>query len=377
MGFNGNNRLGLYVHVPFCVKKCNYCAFYSEPVEQYDVSRLVSAVIRHIDSYELNKPTTLYIGGGSPSCLPFNDLMRLVEKVAGLNADAEFSVEVNPAQVNMEMLKGLRERGVTRLSVGAQSFSSYELELLGRIHGPDDITRAVDMARESGFKNISVDLIFAIPGSTLHTWVNSLNASVLLDVEHISAYSLSYEKGTPLMRMKKRGDLDVIDEETDRVMYEETIDLLGRSGYDHYEISNFAKSGFECEHNLGYWRNYEYVGVGPAAGSFYNERRYTNVSDINKYTEMIEAGGCVREEEEMITREAFACETMVLGLRLRNGVNLDEFEDRTGFDAHDIFGDAIERYKGWGFLEIVDGRLCLTKTGLPVADRVFCDFADF
>lgn len=371
------NQIGLYVHVPFCVKKCSYCGFYSEPVEGYDVSRVISTIIKEIDSYEAVCPDTIYIGGGSPSCLPIGELERLVEKVSALNPNAEFTVELNPSQVTPKLLEVLHEGRVNRISIGAQSFNEDELKILGRNHSPEDAIRAVELAREIGFENIGLDMIFAVPGSDLHSWVNSINAAILLEIKHISAYSLSYEKGTPLLKQKENGSLDVVDEEADRRMYETAIDILDCAGYGQYEISNFAMEGYNCRHNIGYWKNTEYVGVGPSAGSLYRRKRKMNEADIEGYVRAVEAGKSAAVEEIEVSREDLACETMVLGLRLTEGVSLQEFAYKTGFRAEEVFKNALKVHIESGLIEMSDSKVRLTKDGLPVADRILCDFAAF
>ena len=369
------NKCGLYVHVPFCSKKCLYCGFYSEPVNRFDVGRTVTAILTELDGYGSFVPDTIYIGGGSPSCLPAEELMRLAAKVSGLNPAAEFTVEVNPSQVNIDMLAGLIESGVNRLSIGAQSMDDVELQMLGRNHKAEDVIKSVELARQAGFGNISLDLIFALPGSTLHKWLNTLNVALLLEVEHISAYSLMYEKGTPLFTAKESGHIDWVDEDTELRMYESCIDALQAAGYGQYEISNFARDGFRCEHNIGYWKCAEYIGIGPAAASYWQKKRTTNIADIKKYIEGIQAGQKVADECVPIGPEDAACEAMVLGLRMIDGVDLGEFEECTGYNAEKVFGEVIERHLQGGMLQKTAGRIRLTKRALAVADRVLCDFA--
>ena len=376
MALTGQKRIGLYIHIPFCIRKCLYCAFYSEPVGKFDTFRVVSAIIKEIVSYGKIVPATIYIGGGSPSALPRTELLSLVEKTSALNPNlAEFTVEVNPAQVDIELLKALRSRGVNRLSIGSQSFNEDELKLLGRTHSSDDIAIAVQAARQAGFDNISLDLIFAIPGSTKESWQRSLTAAADLSVEHISAYSLTYEKDTPMSTARDSGKLLAVDEDADRQMYEQAIDFLASAGFAQYEISNFAKPGFECKHNLTYWQNDEYIGVGPAAGSYYNGQRTMNIAAIDGYLEAIKSDRSTACQTQGPDKEDTACETMVLGLRMTDGVQLAEYEKKTGLNAEKIFTVAINQHTKDGLLEVVNGRLRLTRAALPIADTVLCDFA--
>jgi len=396
-GMNGKEfkcePAGLYVHIPFCDAKCRYCGFYSEPIKNHDSRRLISAIITELGRYvSAIAVQTAYIGGGSPSCLPQELLPRLVGEITSRwPALDEFTVEVNPGQVDGDTLSRLRACGVTRLSIGAQSFVAGELEFLGRRHSAADISGAVKSAREAHFENIGLDLIFAIPpstgstvlttgplgtgGSTLKSWKHTLRAAIDLGVQHISAYALTYEEGTPLQRAVAAGEVEPVDEETDRAMYEIAIDTLEGAGFRQYEISNFAKPSFECKHNLNYWLNNPYIGVGPAAGSYWRDKRTLNVADIEKYIEAIERGADVAAESETPNHLQIACETAVLNLRRRCGINLEEFKHRTGFEAMELFAEPVGRYVKLGLIETSDGWLFLTRRALPIADSVLCDFS--
>jgi oxygen-independent coproporphyrinogen-3 oxidase len=372
---------GLYIHIPFCEQKCRYCGFYSEPIKDYDPDRLISAIIAELGLHgQIEGIEMVYIGGGSPSCLPEDLLLQLVNY---LPKAEEFTVEVNPGQVNQHILKKLRKAGVNRLSIGAQSFIDNELKFLGRRHSAVDINRAVESAKQAGFENIGLDLIFAIPQSTLKSgvsrplreWEKTVRAAIELDVQHISAYALTYEENTPLQNMVSAGEVKPVNEETDRVMYETTIDILEQAGFTQYEISNFAKPGFECKHNLNYWANKSYIGIGPAAGSYWQGKRTLNIADINKYIEAIEKGADASSETETPDRTEVACQTAVLNLRRRCGINLEEFKKQTGFYVTELFNQPISKYKKLGLIEQVDGQLFLTSKALPIADSILCDFS--
>ncbi len=374
---SGRRTAGLYVHIPFCEAKCRYCGFYSEPIKNHAPERLVSAIIAELSEKRGQESFfTIYIGGGSPSCLPAEQLLRLVGEITSQwPKPEEFTIEVNPGQVSKDILSRLRTAGVTRISIGAQSFNPDELTFLGRRHSASDISRAVEMARQAGFENIGLDLIFAIPHSTLESWKNNLQSAIELGVQHISAYALTYEEGTPLQKAVEAGEVEPVDEETDRQMYETTIDKLEKAGFKQYEISNFARPGFECKHNLNYWANKPYIGIGPAAGSYWQGNRTLNIADIKKYIEAIEQGTTVTDESETPDNTQIACETAVLNLRRRCGIILDEFEKQTGFDAMKLFAEPIGRYRELGLIEATDGRLFLTRDALPIADSVLCDFS--
>jgi len=368
---------GLYVHVPFCRTKCRYCGFYSRPIDEYDAAAVVRAMIAEIGRFELGDGIkTIYIGGGSPSALEREHLLCLVDHARHCcPAAAEFTVEVNPGQVDMELLRELHKTGVNRLSIGAQSFIQRELDFLGRGHTIDNTRRAVRQGRSAGFDNISLDLIFAVPGSNLDSWKHNLRSAIELQVDHISAYALSYEDGTPLSKARVEGLIEPVDEDTDRAMYELTIDELARAGIDQYEISNFARRGFECKHNLNYWANGSYAGIGPGATSYLHGTRSSNFADINKYVRAVTGGESIVESSEMLSGIERACETAVLNLRRRRGIDLTEFKSRTGYDALELFAEPIRRYQKLGLMEKGSGSISLTRQALGIADSILCDFA--
>jgi oxygen-independent coproporphyrinogen-3 oxidase len=397
---------GLYVHVPVCRSKCRYCGFYSvscsTPALGGDPSRgrlghtgrLVAALMREMERYEGAEFRTAYIGGGSPTALPAEQLLalarRIRERFVGIE---EFTVECNPGQVEAGLLEGLGRVGVNRLSFGAQSFHAAELQLLGRAHGVKDIGRSVKLARRAGFDNVGVDLIFAIPGSTLSDWQYSVEAAIDLGVPHVSAYSLSFETGTVFDAWRQAGRLRVVDEELDRAMYEWAIERLGAAGIEQYEISNFARPGFECLHNVGYWANRPFAGVGPGAASsrtgilpairnpwarrpcYGHGCRTANDPDIERYVAAVEADEEIPGEVQPVNDEDAVCETAVLNLRMRAGIDLAEFRRRTGCDAMQAFAGPIQRYRSLGLIEVTDRAVRLTREALPIADSILCDFS--
>jgi len=292
-----------------------------------------------------------------------------VQKITG--KPEEFTVEINPADVNELFLRRLFETGVNRISIGIQSFNEDELLFLGRRYTPAQAEATIKTCKKIGFQNISIDLIFAVPGSNLSKWHQNLLRAVRNDVQHISAYSLTYEANTPLEKIKSLGKVKIVNEELDRLMYERTIWLLGEEGFGHYEISNFAKPGFECKHNLAYWHNDLYVGIGPAACGYIECLRYENIDDIDKYIVRADK----MEEKTEITPIEKACQTAVLGLRLIKGIDLTEYKQKTGFDIFELFQNSIEKNLRKNLLELKDNRLSLAKQALPIADSVLCDFA--
>lgn len=368
---------GLYLHVPFCRSKCRYCAFYSEPVAGHDVPRLVSALRAEVGRYRsVRAVRTIYIGGGSPTSLPVDQLASLIETVASTWPDVqEFTVECNPGQTGAEMLSMLARHGVNRLSFGVQSFHAEELELLGRRHNVDDALRSVRQAQDLGFENVGIDLIFAVPGSTLSSWERCLESAVALEVQHLSAYSLSFEPGTALDESRRLAQFEGVGEDMDRAMYELAIDLLASGGFAQYEISNFAREGFECRHNMGCWENRPYIGIGPSAASYWLGERTANVADIDAYIRRIEAGLTATEQRQQPDHDDCICETAVLNLRTRRGVDLADFQRRTGADFRKIFERPLRRYEREGLIETGAGRVCLSRRALAVADSVLCDFS--
>ena len=346
------------------------------PTTEYDL-RFFEAGIAEMEQYELGDGIeTIYIGGGSPSCLPQEQLLAIVSHAAQrCSAAGEFTIEVNPGQVNMDLLCQLHKAGVNRLSIGAQSFIQPELDFLGRSHTAECTRGVVQQAKAAGFENVSLDLIFAVPGSCLDSWKYNLQAAIALAVDHISAYSLTYEEGTALSRDLAAEVIKPVDEDTDRAMYELTIDELEQAGIDQYEISNFARGGFECRHNLNCWANDGYIGVGPGATSYRNGARSTNVADIHKYAQAIAGGTSTVESSETLLGRQRACETAVLNLRRRCGIDLAEFKSRTGFDPIQLFAEPIRAYQQAGLLESNGGRIFLTRPALAIADSILCDFA--
>jgi len=364
----------IYIHIPFCKSKCIYCGFYSKPPAQFDIEKLLNTEIKELKNSSFAKPVkTLYIGGGSPASVGSDALCSFLSEVVKLTGNAEeFTIEINPADVDETFLRTLFDLGINRISIGVQSFNDDELVFLGRRYNAKQVWETIAICKKIGFKNISIDLIFALPGSDLNDWRQTLAKAIEMDVQHISAYSLTYETNTPLEKIKSAGQLKPVDEETDRKMYETTIETLADAGFWHYEISNFAKPGFECQHNLAYWKNDFYVGIGPAACSYIEGLRTENINDIEKYITQKDAA----TETFEITPQEKACQTAVLGLRLIKGFDLAEYKQKTGFDIFEIFKNSIEKNLKLNLLQIKDNRLRLTKPALPIADSVLCDFAE-
>jgi oxygen-independent coproporphyrinogen-3 oxidase len=350
---------GLYIHFPFCVRKCSYCAFYS------DVSndRKKQGQFFQTLEKELNglpddfSPDTVFVGGGTPSAPDFQTLEKYLP-MFGKFSPSEFSVEVNPGTVDERKLSLLKRTGVNRLSIGVQSFDFQCLETLGRIHSAEEAELAFRLARDAGFENTSIDLMFGIPGQTMEMLDADLDRALVLGPEHISIYNLMVEEGTPLAER----DLVRLDEDLEREMYDHIRARLKAAGFEHYEISNFARLGFECRHNLLYWTGGEYIGCGPAAHSHWTGTRWANVADLDDYCE----NGPRREFEETLDSDAKERETLVMGLRLLRGV---EVSSNVWKNQQSVF-QALEKE---GLLVMNDRHVRLSEDALFVSDAVFAE----
>ena len=399
--------LSIYIHIPFCVKKCAYCDFLSFPVgaacmSGYGVYRekYIEALCEELKSYsylaETHKVRTIYIGGGTPSILEPDEItlvMTTVRKLFDVAEDAEISIEVNPGTLTSRKAAEYIANGINRMSIGLQSAQKNELEALGRIHNYDQFLAAFDMAREAGFRNINIDLMSDIPGQTMRSYLDTLDKVLRCKPEHRSSYSLIVEDGTPLAADENLLS-QIPDEDVDRQMYDITNKLLGTGGYHRYEISNYAKAGYECRHNIVYWTLGEYIGIGIGAASFLYGRRYTNTSSLEDYIdgmarhrELMTFGDHVansgkardiiehmRNVEEELDADRLMEEYMFLGLRMISGVSAEKFNDYFGHSIYDIYGSVIDKYKSTGHLEDDHGLIRLTKKGIDVSNTILADF---
>lgn len=370
----------VYVHVPFCRRLCGYCNFYSVELDEAAMGPLVDALLRELDDYCIRHALaveTVFVGGGTPTTLPPGELRRLLarlRRLAGASIGLEFTVEANPATVTPQIADMLVSEGVNRVSIGAQSFDPAELSVLERNHEPGQVAETVAACRQAGIGQVNLDLIFAIPGQTLESWLSTLAAAIELRPDHLSCYALTYEPGTRLFDQLQAGEVSRVDPDLDATMYERTIDTLTEAGYRHYEISNFARPGCECRHNLFYWHNEPYLGIGPSAAGLVNGVRYKNVADVGRYTQAVRAGRSARIEAERRSTEQRARETAMLELRLIKGIDRRRFARRYGHDPAAFFAEAVQRHGKSGLLEATDTRLRLTRAGLLVADTVIADF---
>jgi len=384
---NEKKKLELYIHIPFCKQKCSYCDFLSAPADEDVQKSYVNQLIEEIRMQAICYPdyqiTTIFFGGGTPSILNgqwISNIMGAIYESFAVEADAEITIECNPGTLDQEKLGHYRESGINRISLGLQSADDEELKLLGRIHTYDDFLKSYQEVREAGFKNVNVDLISALPNQTTEKWKNTLRKTLMLKPEHISAYSLIIEEGTPFFKTygKFPGSQELPDEETDREMYAETKEILKEHEYERYEISNYALPGFACRHNIGYWTGVEYLGVGLGASSFVMDRRFHSERDLKSYMDipMHEDLMPLYQDIQELTEEERMEEFMYLGLRMTKGVNGSDFMYLFGRNMFNVFSEQIRRNISMHLLEEEAPFLRLTDRGIDVSNRVFADFYD-
>lgn len=363
---------GLYIHIPFCKSRCIYCGFYSTTLADWQ-DRYVDALIRELQlrkNYLGGEPiNTVYLGGGTPSQLSSGNIIRLFRHLPATEADgcSEITVECNPDDVDDRLAETLRSVGVNRVSMGAQTFSDDRLRFLHRRHRASQVREAVEILRRNGISNISIDLMFGFPDETLEEWTADIDKAVGLNVEHISAYGLMYEEGTPLYGMLEKGLVRDIDEELSRRMYYTLIDKLEAAGYQHYEISNFSHPGYESVHNSNYWNGTPYMGIGAGAHSYDRQSRQWNVADLSLYINKVEKGE-IPFTREVLDEPTRYNDMVTTALRTRRGLELDkcgDYKDYLFKNAH----NAVEH----GLLTVEEGFVRLTREGLYVSDDVMSD----
>lgn len=368
----------LYIHIPFCKKKCNYCDFPSYGGKEALIPDYIEALKAEIGYYSsvYDRPRirTIYVGGGTPTLLTegaISSLFESVKKDFEVMSEAEITFEANPGTVTIDKLKALIDSGVNRISLGVQTFNNDLLKKLGRIHLEHEITEAYEMIRGAGFRNVNLDLIFALPGGSVNDWQDSLVKAIKLNPEHISTYNLQVEEGTPFHAEKLEGGLLLPDEEDELKMYKIAIAFLKENGYKHYEISNFARDGFECEHNKAYWTLQDYIGVGAGAHSFIKNVRSENSPHIDRY--LAKDFSNIKTEHVNTKKESMQ-EMVFLGLRLTNGFNLNDFTRRFGIGFREIYKKELAELTEEGMLEMDGKNVRLTEKGLYLANEVFKKF---
>ena len=396
------SQLSLYIHIPFCVRKCNYCDFLSAPCDEKTRQDYVNVLCREIaqraEEFQDRKVDTIFFGGGTPSILSPEQMEQIVSTIRRhfqILSDAEISIEMNPGTVNKEKLVTYKKLGINRLSIGLQSANNEELKILGRIHTWEEFTQTWKIVREAGFFNVNIDLMSALPGQTLESYEETLRKVLGLKPEHISAYSLIIEEGTQFYKwfeeecegqdeqvgQENATDVNEVlgirkskaipDEITDRKMYELTKALLEEHGYYRYEISNYALKGYECKHNIGYWKRKEYLGLGLGAASLISDVRSTNITDLQTYLEVEN-----QKEETKLSATDQMEEFMFLGLRMMEGISPTEFEEQFGQSLQEVYGTQIAKLEKQGLLEFCreTQRYALTLQGIDVSNQVFVEF---
>ena len=379
---------GVYIHIPFCRQKCFYCDFPSFAGRERYESDYIDALCREITVQgalyrgRWGRPATIYMGGGTPSVLPsalMKKLLKTVQEIFGVSLESghrqsgpfEFTVECNPGTIAPAYLKMLRRYGVNRLSFGVQTFDDVLLKRIGRIHTGAQAREAMELARAAGFRNVSMDLIYGLPDETIEMLQHDLETMISLQPEHISIYGLQLEEGTAFARMKEMGKLSLPNDDTVEAMYDAMTSFLPQHGYARYEISNFAKPGFESRHNLSYWQDVPYLGLGAAAHSYLEGQRYENVRDIPAYIEGIRLGRSIRREEEPATRRIAMEEFAFLALRTAEGIDKQRFAKKFGVTLEEIYHEAIAKLKGQGLLEDTGDSVHLTELGMKYGNAAF------
>ena len=375
------NTIGLYIHIPFCRQKCLYCDFPSWAGKESQMQGYVDALTKEIANrakvYPDRKVVSVFFGGGTPTTLSIPMLEQLMASVFenwDIAEDAEITTEANPGTLDREMAEALKKMGFNRLSMGVQAWQNSLLKSLGRIHTIESFQENFKAVREAGFENVNTDLMFALPGQTMADWQETVQNMVAMEPEHISAYSLIIEEGTPFYDRYEKGELTPAEEDLDREMYRWAVEYLAENGYEQYEISNFAKNGRQSRHNRIYWQAEEYLGMGLGSHSYMNGERFHNIYDLQDYIRADGDVSLLKEEVEVISREDALAEFMFLGLRLTEGVSFARFEERFGEEMKNIYGSQIEKLVKDGLLTEDGKGIRLTERGTDISNVVFEEF---
>lgn len=387
-------EIGIYIHIPFCIKKCGYCDFLSAPSGKETQREYVTALLKELELYQEKlqdyKIRTLYIGGGTPSVLESIEMERILESIRKLGKNQELftqdkrkefweeaTIELNPGTITGAKLKSYKKCGINRLSIGLQSTDNEELKLLGRIHTFEEFLENYQLARKIGFENISVDLMSAIPNQTLGSWETSLYRIMELQPEHISAYSLIVEEHTLFEKLYgEQGTKKnlIPSEELERKMYKNTKEILEKEEYHRYEISNYAKKGKESKHNSSYWKRMDYIGMGLGASSCFQNERYKNEECLQQYIKKVENGIDLKKEKEQLSRQSRMEEFMFLGLRMMEGISKSAFQKEFLITIEEVYGRIIQKFVKQGLLVEKEDKVMLTEKGIDVSNRVFLEF---
>ena len=371
---------GLYIHIPFCAQKCIYCDFMSGTnlsLREQFINALIAEMDHYLDFFDSDPMRTIYFGGGTPSLLSVNELKRIYDAIAqrwDISAVEEFTIECNPDDLTEEYLLQLRSIPINRLSIGVQSFCDDELQWLNRRHTAVEAIEAVRRAKRAGFENITIDLMFALPVQTLDSLRYSIDKALELGVQHISAYSLMFEPDSKITKLMELNRLEPLDEDVAADMFDLLAKRLTEAGYEQYEISNYAKPGFESRHNSGYWHGMRYLGLGPSAHSFDGEKRWSNVGHTIKYIDLVRNEELGVRNEELLNMDERFNELVFTALRTKVGVDLEELRCRFGDKRCDKLLRQAQKYVDSGRMRVVDGRLSLTREGIYISDSIISDF---
>lgn len=394
--------LGIYIHVPFCMRKCGYCGFYSIPLREEALAEYTktiesqilnqSFVPREVGDFDVNRyfVDSIFLGGGTPSLLSSESMQRIlsaVDSVFCIDKEAEITVESNPGSLSLEKLMAYKSTGINRISIGIQSFDDSELLQIGRIHDVDTALKTVEASRKAGFDNLNFDLIFSLPNQTLKRWEKNLKAAINLSPEHLSIYGLQLEEGTEFFERFKNGEFDETSDELDRQMYHQTCDMLKDSEFAHYEISNWSKPGYECRHNLKYWQFIDYLGIGPSAASFLNGFRFEVVSSLTDFMLAHKINRDVYRPDEIYTNifsevhqntlKDSVGEFAFTALRTVDGISFDKFKSEFGVDFMKYYESEkseLEDYIELGYLNIDENGIRLTRSGIDISNSIMSLF---
>lgn len=371
-------EVGLYIHIPFCKQKCNYCDFNSYVCNENMIQRYMDALLKEIKMYIKEYGfifKTVFFGGGTPTFIHYRHIEAVMKEIKPFIAEgAEISIECNPGTVNEESLKAYWEMGINRLSIGLQAWQNSLQKQLGRIHDTEQFLHNFEQAKAVGFVNISTDLMFALPDQSLDMWLETVEKVAKLGVKHISCYSLKIEEGTPFYKLYQQNVLQLPEDELDRAMYHGAISLLQKYGLKQYEISNFAAPGYECKHNLIYWENKEYLGVGAGSHSKIADVRYSNFKKLESYIARLEEEAYPIEESNVIAKEEDMWETIILSLRLNKGLDILDFNGKYQADFMEKYCAAIKKLVRNGLIEINEDHIKLTALGSDLSNSVFIEF---
>lgn len=368
---------GLYIHIPFCVKKCAYCDFasVSAPKEQHDA--YFFALQQELENCKGKQLDSIFLGGGTPSCVDACYIAALFDRIyqtMTVLPGAEITLEANPGTLTPEKLRIYKECGVNRISLGVQSMQERELRTLGRIHSAREAMQAVELIHAAGFENVNLDLMLATPYQTRETLRDTLEKAITLAPTHISAYSLIVEPGTPFYTLQQDGRLPLPDEDLERALCDDAAAFLDAHSFIQYEISNYAKPGFQCRHNLKYWQCLPYLGLGAAAHGYDGEMRCENTADTEQYIRLIQTGKTPCINKIKLTEADKVSEYIIMALRLTRGIVFDEFARRFGFRFEEAYADTIRKYQNGGFFQIEQGGICFTQKGFAVSNAILSEF---